>query len=169
MNAGAEVSKLLKESGAILKRDKKHEVWQLPNGNNFIRAKTPSDSNEALNNLTDLKRALGISAPDRGQPGERRAHKHKPGRMGISHAAKIEAPIIASLQDKLRGSGAVELGLRSTIWMLRREITRNQVANLRKRKRLQREAVERGHCWWCRVKRAARILIARIWNRRRVA
>ena len=42
MDARKEVEKILKQDGAVLKRSKKHEVWELSTGHNFIRAHTPS-------------------------------------------------------------------------------------------------------------------------------
>lgn len=49
MRVDEQVNELLKECGAILVRNHKHEVWKLPNGNIFTRAKTPEDRNEAFN------------------------------------------------------------------------------------------------------------------------
>ncbi len=40
MNAAAEVSRLLSECGAVLIRQNKHLVYSLPNGQNFVLAKT---------------------------------------------------------------------------------------------------------------------------------
>ena len=61
MNAAVEVSRLLNESGAVLVRQNKHLVYRLPNGQTFVAAKTPSDpARAAKNNLSQLRRALGI-------------------------------------------------------------------------------------------------------------
>jgi hypothetical protein len=61
MNAAAEVGRLLNEHGAVLVRHKKHLVYQLPNGQNFVMAKTTSDpARAAHNNLSELRHALGI-------------------------------------------------------------------------------------------------------------
>lgn len=59
MDPRSEVTRILEQNGAILKRDKNHEVWQLANGKQFVRAKTPSDVRSDQNNLADLKRLLG--------------------------------------------------------------------------------------------------------------
>jgi hypothetical protein len=58
MNASVEVSKLLEQSGAVLVRHKKHLVYRLPNGQNFISPKTPGDRRNAVNQLSNLRRAL---------------------------------------------------------------------------------------------------------------
>ena len=63
MDATAEVTKLLHESGAVLVRQNKHLVYQLPNRRTFTRSKTPSDNRAALNELSDLRRALGRERP----------------------------------------------------------------------------------------------------------
>lgn len=80
MNPRDKVDGLLKSLGAVLKRRKKHEVWELPGGQNFTRACTPSDIRADSNNISDLKHAAGIIEPERGQPGERRVLRNKPGR-----------------------------------------------------------------------------------------
>jgi hypothetical protein len=60
VNPETEVSRLLAEAGAVLVRQNKHLVYRLPNGNMFTRNKTPSDHRTPLNELSDLRRALGI-------------------------------------------------------------------------------------------------------------
>ena len=60
MNAQHEIDRLLDESGAVLVRQNKHLVYRLPNGKNFVGAKTSSDPDRAAkNSLSDLRRALG--------------------------------------------------------------------------------------------------------------
>jgi hypothetical protein len=54
-----ELRKMLKECGAVLVRDKNHQVWRLKNGKNFVCPKTPSDWRVAKNNIRDLRKALG--------------------------------------------------------------------------------------------------------------
>lgn len=63
MDARSEATRILEQNGAILKRDKKHEVWQLPNGKQFVRASTPSDIRSDQNSLADLKRMLRQNGP----------------------------------------------------------------------------------------------------------
>jgi hypothetical protein len=61
MNAADEVTRLLKDHHAVLVRQNKHLVYRLPNGQNFVVAKTSSDPDRAAkNNLSDLRHALGI-------------------------------------------------------------------------------------------------------------
>ena len=60
MNAIAETDRLLAEHGAILVREGKHRVYQLPGGRVFTRPKTPSDHRSTLNSLANLRRVLGI-------------------------------------------------------------------------------------------------------------
>ena len=72
MNAQHEIDRLLDESGAVLVRQNKHLVYRLPNGLNFVAAKTSSDPERAAkNSLSALRRALGVlrAAPQaRGEP-----------------------------------------------------------------------------------------------------
>jgi hypothetical protein len=77
MSPQDEVAQLLREHGATLKREGKHRVWIFPNGKTFTQSKTPSDHRGVLNALADLKALLGLQAPDRGRPGERRHKKYK--------------------------------------------------------------------------------------------
>jgi hypothetical protein len=65
MNPETQVAELLASSGAKLKRKTGHEVWQLPNGRKFTRAKTPSDSRATANQLAQLKRALSTTGTSR--------------------------------------------------------------------------------------------------------
>ena len=61
MNANAEVERLLQASSAVLVRHKRHLVYRLPNGQNFVVSKTTSDPARAgKNNLAELRRALGM-------------------------------------------------------------------------------------------------------------
>src|SRR5690242_19135033 len=54
-----QVDALLKQSGARHLRQGKHHVWLLPNGKNFIQAKTASDYRSAANDLSKLRKLLG--------------------------------------------------------------------------------------------------------------
>lgn len=62
------VIELLKESGAVLTRHKKHQVWRLPNGQNFVIAQSTSDRRSERNNLSDLRKMLGITNEKNGEP-----------------------------------------------------------------------------------------------------
>ena len=111
MNPETEVQNLLRESGAILKRDTKHHVYELPNGQNFVSAKTPSDSRAGLNDLAVLRKLLACR-PVKGAPGERREPRNKPGNQSppVVHIANI-----GNLGEKLLAAGAVELTLRAEL------------------------------------------------------
>ena len=137
MNAKQQVAATLKSIGAKLLRAKKHQIWQLPNGQKFVRACTPSDQRGDQNNLTELKHAAGLLDPERGQAGERRERKHKPGRMETSRT--IHAAPVSDFAAKLSMSGAIEAGLRSEIESLNRQLA----------EALAREC----ECWWCRFER----------------
>jgi hypothetical protein len=52
------LKKMLKDSGAVLVRRKRHAIWRLPNGKNFVAPKTPSDHRVAQNNIRDLNKLL---------------------------------------------------------------------------------------------------------------
>ena len=60
MDGDEAVDRMLKNAGAELIREGKHLVYRLPNGHNFVRAKTPSDYRIGQNNLRDLRRAMNI-------------------------------------------------------------------------------------------------------------
>ncbi len=70
MNAVAETDRLLSEHGAVLVREGKHRIYQLPGGQIFTRPKTPSDHRSTLNNLASLRRALGIRRAPQPPKGE---------------------------------------------------------------------------------------------------
>jgi hypothetical protein len=55
-----ELDKLLAEHGAVLVRQGKHMVYKLPNNKVFVKAKTPSDRRSELNQLSDLRKLLGL-------------------------------------------------------------------------------------------------------------
>lgn len=71
MNAAIEVNRLLNEYGAVLVRQNKHLVYRLPNGRVFTRVKTPSDHRTPLNELSDLRHALGMERQAETPKGER--------------------------------------------------------------------------------------------------
>ncbi len=122
MNARAKVAELLNSVGAVLKRSKRHEIWKLPNGKALTRAKTPSDCMGDRNNLTDLRKQLGESDPQRGAPGERRVKRNKPGRD--HHPRITAAPKNTVFAEKLSAAGIVEAELRARIRSLGKTIHR---------------------------------------------
>lgn len=50
MNATTEITRLLSEHHVPLVRQKNHLVYRLPNGRNFVMAKTPSDPDRGAKN-----------------------------------------------------------------------------------------------------------------------
>lgn len=134
MNKRDEVNKILEERGAILARKRKHEVWKFPDGKTFIRASTTSDRNSEENNLSDLRKLLGITAEHK--PGTRRAKKNGNGREEVFHYNRSPN---TSLADQLRLKGVAESSLREQIEMLERQNT-------------ELLAAVESDCWWCRLK-----------------
>jgi hypothetical protein len=96
------VDDLLHQDGAVLTRQRKHEVWKLSNGHTFVRSSTPSDYRATLNQLSDLRKALGIADPDRGKPGERRVTKVATTRPTTMRDALVAADIVEPVETTLR-------------------------------------------------------------------
>lgn len=114
MKRREQVNKLLTEIGAMLKRRKKHEVWELPNGKIFVRSQTPSDRRSDVQDLRDLRHALD-KIPEH-KEGQRREKKRKAGRV---ESIKYErTPSLNSLADQLRNSGIVEDALKEQTFIL---------------------------------------------------
>ena len=59
MSAQSELDDLLRNHATLL-RHKNHKVYQLPNGRVFTIASTPSDFRAVQNQLSDLRKLLGI-------------------------------------------------------------------------------------------------------------
>lgn len=142
MDLRDEATELLIEAGAKVARHKKHEVWKLPDGRIWTRSKTPSDSHSDQNNLSDLKKMLGIrdggwSNPDR--------VKKKPDHGGDGKYR--EWPSVGSnpFADQLRMSGAVENKLREEIQMFKDHIMTIEAE-------LLHERAARQACWYCRLR-----------------
>lgn len=95
MNATVEVDRLLEQSGAVLVRHKKHLVYRLPNGNNFVLAKTTSDpARAAKNNLSTLRNALRIlrEKPEQQKEGTMQQQRPTPRPNVASPAPSAPAP-----------------------------------------------------------------------------
>ena len=108
MNAQQEIDRLLAQSGAVLVRQNKHLVYRLPNGRNFVAAKTPSDPDRAAKNgLSDLRRALGVP---------RLTAKQEPIFMKDVQERIHQNPQIDSREPHLQDlPGPVDTGLRSRV------------------------------------------------------
>lgn len=144
-----QVDELLAECGAVLERDKKHEVWRLPNGQKFTRSKTPSDRRAELENLQDLKRALGLTKTV-ATVGERREKKATNGKAK-EKVKYSRAPCGATIAQQL--SGVREQSLQAEVQRLETE-TRKQAAQtarlLEQYRQLQDQAAT---CRLCRLRK----------------
>lgn len=112
MGARAKVNQLLQQAGAVLKRTRKHEVWSLPNGKNFVRGKTPSDRRSDDNNLSDLKHALQVVKPVAVE-GERKPKRIKRGPAPAKTQYKRAETL--SLAQSLRLAGLTDDALRDRL------------------------------------------------------
>lgn len=57
-NPQKKLAGMLRRSGAVLLRHKKHFVYKLPDGKRFVTSKTPSDWMSELNAIKRLERML---------------------------------------------------------------------------------------------------------------
>ena len=106
----------LKVAGATLKRQKKHLVYELPNGQPFATSQTPSDSHAEQNALSDLGKAAGVPVVARRPkaPAEVRAERRRrPGREESPGFAPAVGQ--SALANALSASGVVEHQLRARI------------------------------------------------------
>lgn len=119
------VKELLKEHGAVLIRKKKHEVWRLPNGKNFVIAQSASDYRAEMNNLSDLRKMLGITneAVKSAKPKEYKpVHKkhelpqhQRPVNNDLANKLKLVGVAEQSLSEKLAHSEKRNKVLRETL------------------------------------------------------
>jgi hypothetical protein len=68
---------LIEEHGGVLIRDKRHYVFEFPNGQRYTIPKTPSCTHSYANSAAALRTLLGTHSPDRGAPGQRREKRLK--------------------------------------------------------------------------------------------
>lgn len=116
MNARAKVNELLAGCGAVLKRRRKHEVYELPNGQNFVRASTPSDRKGDLNNLSDLKHQLKVVVPKKigAAPSRAKLSRAKPRKTVSTERMKSKVASL-SLAESLRMAGLTDDVLRDRV------------------------------------------------------
>lgn len=141
MGARAKVNELLQQAGAVLKRTRKHEVWSLPNGKNFVRGKTPSDQRSDDNNLSDLKHALQVVKPVAVE-GERKPKRIKRGAAPAKTQYKRAETL--SLAQSLRMAGLTDDALRDR--MSAQETRMGQLEQ-----RLSDAEAHIENCWACRL------------------
>ncbi len=115
------LSQALADVGAVLKRDKKHHVYELPNGNKVTVAATPGDNRSELNALADVRHAAGLVTESK-VPTEFRNRKveRKPGRIDPAPAFETSTVMGAALSK----AGVVEERLRAEVARLRAELDR---------------------------------------------
>ncbi len=106
MNAAQELHRLLDQYRAVLVRQNNHLVYRLPNGQNLVVAKTPSDPDRAAKkNLSCLRRALGIGRPAQAAESEPQVQTtEQPAPAGTA----LESSQPDSLKDRLRTAIATE-------------------------------------------------------------
>src|SRR6266699_1375539 len=71
MSPHDQIAKLLNDHGAVLIRQRKHQIWRLPDGRSVTIASTPSDHRAAWKTVALLRRDLGLVDALRGTPGPR--------------------------------------------------------------------------------------------------
>lgn len=119
MRIGERLEAALKVAGAVLKRENKHRVYKLSNGQTFVTAKSPSDYRAEANALSDLRAVAGVDLRDKPHkaPAEIRAERrNRPGRAGDA-PWKSYGPSSgpSTLAESLRASGVVEQKLRDAL------------------------------------------------------
>jgi hypothetical protein len=58
MKKDRDITQQLKQCGAVLLRQRTHEVWRLPNGRRFVRSVSPSDRYAFRNQERELSKLL---------------------------------------------------------------------------------------------------------------
>lgn len=154
MKPKGRLKQALESVGAKLKRDKKHRVYELPNGKNFVIPSTPSDTRADLNAISDLRKVAGVEKPAKAPRKERR---DKPGRREADWSVPVN-PMAAALKDV----GIVdEKFYLDRIAALENENAKLQEAYERYVKfstELLREQVVFGDTWWVRLGRWLRVI-----------
>lgn len=110
------VEQALRAVGAVLKRQKKHRVYELPNGKNVVLPSTPSDGRHGEeNSLTDIRKAAGVSKPKK--VNRKTERREKQGRREADWSLKTN-PLSVALTD----SGLTEKLLRTRIVELEKSL-----------------------------------------------
>lgn len=155
MGAAQQVEDLLRESGAVLLRDRKHLVYRLPNGQKFTRSKTPSDRRAAHNDLSDLRRALGLEntgAVEGGRREKRRRQRVTSGPLTL----KRTPALAGSLAEQLIASGFAEMAeaAKARGWSGRWKTLARfyRLLAIKGAAEIVRAEARGCPCWWCRLK-----------------
>jgi hypothetical protein len=114
------LSAALHACGAVLKRDKKHLVYELPNGKHLTVSATPGDVRSEDNALADLRHALDAGRPKTATVNPPREKRRKPGRIAADRwgIPSEVSPLAAALRD----TGLIEQQLRCRIGQLEADL-----------------------------------------------
>jgi hypothetical protein len=77
---------MLRASGASLVRRKRHQVWRLPNGRNFVHSSSASDHLGVRNAVADLRRLLTQGLASHGEANDSSSVATEPAHRGRFHA-----------------------------------------------------------------------------------
>lgn len=108
MTVSDEIQHLLKTHGAVLERKNKHPVWRFPDGRIFVHSSTPSDVRAERNNLSNLRKLLGVKRESTKNP-ERRtkrgvasdAWRSEPIPLALDWKAKLRAMTTPAFQPRM--------------------------------------------------------------------
>jgi chromosome segregation ATPase len=171
MSAREQVEQLLKESGAQLKRDRKHEIWMLPNGKTFVRSKTPSDRRAGHEDLQELRHALGIER-EKGA-GVRREKKLTAGKAqqketynrsvnSLGVYLRMSDVLESHLREQLAESESERSKLQRQLSDAREQVRRLKVSRMILDERMRGFQSETNHCRLCRLRRWFEDVLARV-------
>lgn len=152
MDAQQETERLLRESGAILLRQKRHKVWSLGAKGIFTQSRTPNSSG-AQNDLMVLKRLLGMTNGH--GPGERREKRNGKGRAEerprFANNQLADQLYIASLEERIE---ALESEIEATLWFEREQSRQTSEELMDALAEIER--LHSSRCWWCKLKNRIR-------------
>jgi hypothetical protein len=158
MDPRSQATRILNSIGAVLVRKRKHEVWRLPDGKNWVRSSTPSDCHSDLNNLSQLKRTTGLEEQIHKNPDRQAKKPHG----GDGKRPKFQPVGQSPLADALRLTGYAEAVLQSKIEDLENQLVDARASRDHAKERLQLNQQEMDHCWGCRLRHGLRQLLSRL-------
>lgn len=103
MEVEDQIAALIKEHGGRLERQRKHLVYKFPAGQTYVRAQTPSDRRGVLNDLTYLRRLLGVKRESNKNP-ERVAKPGAPGRTFAPAETRTARPEFRQMLQEVRNT-----------------------------------------------------------------
>lgn len=151
MRIDRKVKTMLKDAGAKLKRNRKHQVYELPDGKNVVISSTPSDVNAMHSQVRDIKKATKTEEPKPQKPVGTKERRNKPGRQG---EPKPTPPPPMSMADQLR---MAELRQEKESIAEEKEFLAIQIELMEQERRaLNSEILDlkiaRRKCFWCRFR-----------------